>query len=113
MKFKRLFFIALICCSVNLHAISPYVKGYRLYIRYVKRIPKNGIKAPDLLRKLHVRTPEQLHQLIKSGKIVEEVAKFNPNAAKGIEKILKKGKEKELEIFLTQVLMGRIPLGCN
>ncbi|QCI27777.1 hypothetical protein [Caminibacter pacificus] len=113
MKTERFIFILLFCCSVNLHAISPYVKGYRLYIRYVKHIPKYGIKAPELLKKLHIRSSQQLHQLIQSGKIVEEVAKFNPNAAKGIEKILKKGKEKELEVFLNEVMKGRIPLGCN
>lgn len=111
MKFKII--IAGMCLSVPLFAISPYVKGYKLYIRYVKHIPKDGIKAPLLLKKLGINSAEEIDELIKTGEIVQKVKKFNPAAAKGIEKILKKGKGKELDIFLKSIYMGKIPPGCN
>ena len=99
--------------ATNLLAISPYVKGYRLYIRYVKHIPKYGIKAPELLKQLGVKSSAEIDELIKSGEIVKKVAKFNPKAAKGIERILKKGKQKELSVFLKSVFNGEIPPGCD
>jgi hypothetical protein len=105
--------IAGICLITPLFAINPYVKGYRYYIKYVKHIPKYGIKAPELLKKLNIRSTKEIDKLIYSGKIVEEIKKFNPAAAKGIEKILKKGKQKELSIFLKYVYLGKIPPGCN
>jgi hypothetical protein len=105
--------IAILCIALPLFAISPYVKGYRLYIRYVKHIPGHGIKAPELLKKLNVHSEKELEELLQSGEIVEKVKKFDPAAAKGIETILKKGKEKELEAFLKQIFLGKIPPGCN
>jgi hypothetical protein len=114
MNKKLLTSIVLCSCIVTqTFAISPYVKGYRLYIRYVKHIPKYGIKAPELLKKLNVNSTAQLQKLLRSGEIVEKIKTFNPAAAKGIEKILKKGKEKELEAFLIQIFQGHIPPGCN
>jgi antitoxin component of MazEF toxin-antitoxin module len=111
---KKLFAsITIAALCTNLYAISPYVKGYRLYIRYVKHIPKFGIKAPQLLKKLNIKSSDELKYLISSHEIVKRVAKFNPKAAKGIEKILNKNKEKELEAFLLAVYEGKIPPGCN
>ncbi len=110
---KVLMGIIVLTFSSNLYAISPFVKGYRLYIRYVKHIPGYGIKAPQLLEKLNITSADELIRLIETGKIVEKVKEFNPKAAKGIEKILKKGKKKELETFLLTVYEGKIPPGCN
>jgi hypothetical protein len=100
--------------STQLFAISPYIDGYRAYIRYVKHIPKYGIKAPDLLKKLGVKNEEDLLALFKdNGKpLIEKTKKFNPQAAKGLEKIIKRGKLKQLKVFLFDVLNGQIPAGC-
>ena len=110
---KALTGIIALTLSSNLYAISPYVKGYRLYIRYVKHIPGYGIKAPQLLKILNITGADELIRLIETGKIVEKVEEFNPKAAKGIEKILQKGKQKDLEAFLLSVYEGKIPPGCN
>ena len=92
---------------------KPLRKRVQIYIRYVKHIPKFGIKAPMLLKRLNIKSSEELKYLIETHEIVKRVAKFNPEAAKGIEKILNKNKEKELEAFLLAVYEGRIPPGCN
>jgi len=113
-KLKNLIFSILILSS-SLYALSPYVKGYKAYIRYVKRIPKHGIKAPELLKKLNVKNEESLEELFKNnGKLlIEKTKQFNPKAAKGLEKIIEKGKLKELKTFLLKVLNGKVPLGCR
>ena len=111
---KKSIFSILLCAALSntLYAITPYVKGYRLYIRYVKHIPKYGIKAPELLKKLQIHSTQQLKKMIESGEIVQKVKKFNPKAANGIKTILKKDK-KSLEVFLEEVYQGKIPWGCH
>ncbi|EDM24542.1 hypothetical protein FE773_08280 [Caminibacter mediatlanticus TB-2] len=49
---KKSFMIVLILLmsTTSLFALSKYVIGYRYYIRYVKHIPKYGIKTPELLK---------------------------------------------------------------
>ena len=111
MKIKLIFSV-LFLFSVNLYAITPYVKGYRLYIRYVKHIPRYGIKTPQLLKKLNISTTQELIELIESGKIVEKVKSFNPKAAEGIKKILNKDK-KSFEVFIISVYEGKVPAGCH
>ncbi len=97
----------------NVYAISPYVKGYRLYIRYIKHIPRYGIKAPDLLKKLNVHTGMDLDNLFKNNaqELIQKTQIFNPKAAKAIQKIVNKGKLKYLQTFLQQVFYGKVPLG--
>ncbi|GAB6045352.1 hypothetical protein JCM11957_09500 [Caminibacter profundus] len=112
MKSKLTLGVMLITLTTSLYGLSPYVKGYKLYIRYVKHIPKYGIKAPQLLKSLGVNSTEELEKLIDSGEIVEKVEKFNPKAAEGIKKILKKDK-KSFKFFLKSVYEGKIPLGCS
>ena len=99
----------------NAFAISPYVEGYRLYIRYIKHIPGAGIKAPILLRKLHVYTEQDFQNLFKDNakELIEKTKAFNPKAAKAIQKIVKEGKLKYLKAFLQQIYYGKIPPGCG
>ncbi len=113
MKLKKSIFIAL-ALSTQIYAISPYIAGYKAYIRYVKHIPKYGIKAPELLKKLNVKNEEDLLNLFKdNGKLlIEKTRQFNPKAAEGLEKIIKRGKLKQLKVFLFNVLNGQIPTGC-
>jgi len=113
MKLKTSLLIIFALAS-QLYAISPYIDGYRAYIRYVKHIPRYGIKAPELLKKLNVKNEEELLNLFKdNGKpLIEKTRQFNPKAAKGLEKIIKRGKLKQLKVFLFNVLNGQIPAGC-
>lgn len=113
MKLNRSSLIALALTS-QLFAISPYIDGYRAYIRYVKHIPRYGIKAPELLKKLNVRNEEDLLNLFKNNAkpLIEKTKRFNPKAAEGLEKIIKRGKLKQLKVFLFNVLNGEIPAGC-
>ena len=99
----------------NAYAISPYVKGYRLYIRYIKHIPGAGIKAPDLLKKLNVQTETDFENLFKdNGKLlIEKTKAFNPKAAKALQKIVNEGKLQYLKAFLQQIFYGKIPPGCG
>jgi len=111
MRFKTLIFI---CLSFSLlFALSPYNEGYRQYIRYVKHIPHYGIKAPMLLKKLNVKNEDDLKALFQNNAelLIKNTAKFNPEASKGLEKIIKKGKITSLEAFLTGIVNGKIPPG--
>jgi len=100
--------------TVQLFAISPYVDGYKMYIRYVKHIPRYGIKAPDLLKKLNVTNEEDLLNLFKNNAkpLIGKTKQFNPKAAEGLQTIIKRGKLKQLKVFLFNVLNGQIPAGC-
>ncbi|WP_457560258.1 hypothetical protein [Caminibacter sp.] len=92
-------------------AISPYVKGYRLYIRYVKHTPPRELKAPYLLKKLNITSLNELNREIDSGEIVKKLEKINPKAAKGLQKALSKDK-KAVKVFLDSIFEGKIPPGC-
>jgi ribosomal protein L15 len=113
MKLKTSMLIAL-ALSTQLYAISPYIDGYKAYIRYVKHIPRYGIKAPELLKKLNVKSEEDLLNLFKDNAkpLIEKTRQFNPKAAEGLEKIIKRGKLKQLKVFLFNVFNGQIPIGC-
>ena len=116
MKFKSLIaaigIIALLLSS-KAYAITPYVQGYRLYIRYIKHIPGAGIKAPQLLKKLNVITEEQFQNLFKNNaqELIQKTEAFDPKAAKAIQKIVKEGKLKYLKAFLHGIFEGKIPPG--
>ncbi len=106
---KKFIFLALV--ATFSFAISPYVQGYRLYIRYVKHISTHELKAPVLLKKAGIKSVQQLDTLIKTGQIVPIVKKFDPKAAEGLKKALLKNK-KALAVFLEAIYNGKIPPGC-
>ena len=114
MKLKTSMLIAL-ALTTQLYAISPYIDGYKAYIRYVKHIPRYGIKAPELLKKLNVKNEEDLLNLFKDNAkpLIEKTRQFNPKAAEGLEKIIKRGKLKQLKVYLFNVFNGQIPVGCK
>ena len=112
MKLKPLGLVLVL--TVRLFAFSPYTDGCKTHIRYVKHIPRYGIKAPELLKKLNVKNEEDLLNLFKDNAkpLIEKTKQFNPKAAEGLEKIIKRGKLKQLKVFLFDVLNGHIPAGC-
>jgi len=115
MKLKTLIATAGIATllTTNAYAISPYVEGYRLYIRYLKHIPGAGIKAPIFLKKLHIQTEIDFENLFKNNaqELIQKTKAFNPKAAKAIQKIVKEGKLNYLKAFLQQIYYGKIPPG--
>lgn len=97
----------------SLFALSPYVKGYRDYIRYIKYVTGRELKSPYLLQKLGIQTQEDLQkEFANNAKILlQKAQKFNPRVAEGIQKIIKKGDLKDLEVFWSGIVNGRIPPG--
>ncbi|WP_457565079.1 hypothetical protein [Caminibacter sp.] len=89
-------------------AISPYVKGYRLYIRYVKHTPPRELKAPYLLKKLNITSLNELNREIDSGEIVKKLEKSTQKLLKVCKKLSQKTK-KQLKCFLIQFLKEKFP----
>ena len=114
MKLSRLLIAGAIASGLFVStAMADYNKGYKYYNKYVKK--KSKVKSKQLLDALGVKSVDELKALFKdNGKpLVEKVEKINPKAAKGIEKIIKKGKLKDLEDFLIGIMQGKIPAGCS
>ena len=114
MKFTKIALAALLAGSVFVSTASAdYNKGFKYYNKYVKR--KAHLKSTQLIKELGVQTVDELKALFAdNGKpLVEKLKKINPKAAKGVEKIIKKGKLKDLEDFLIGIMEGKIQAGCS
>ncbi|MRJ06785.1 MAG: hypothetical protein C6I01_04625 [Epsilonproteobacteria bacterium] len=95
-------------------ALADYNKGYKYYNKYVKK--KAHLKSTQLIKVLGVKTPDELKALFAdNGKgLIEKLkAAGQDKAAAGVEKIIKKGKLKDLEDFLIGIMNGKIPAGCS
>jgi len=95
-------------------ASADYNKGFKYYNKFVKK--KSHIKSTQLIKLLGVKTPDELKALFKDnakGLIEKLKASGNKKAVKGIEKIIKKGKLKDLEDFLIGIMNGKVPAGCS
>jgi DNA-directed RNA polymerase beta subunit len=94
-------------------AMADYNKGFKYYNKYIKR--KAGLKSTQMLKALGVNTTDELKALFKDNAkpLIEKLQKINPKAAKGVEKIVKKHKLKDLEDFLIGIMNGKIPAGCS
>jgi hypothetical protein len=95
-------------------AMADYNKGLKYYNKYVKK--KSHLKSPQLIKELNIQTTAQLDELLKNnaaGLISALKAKGENKAAAGVEKIVKKGKLKDLKDFLTGIMEGKIPAGCS
>jgi hypothetical protein len=110
---KPLKLLLIILLSVPLFALSPYVKGYRDYIRYIKYCTGHELKSPYLLQKLGIQTQEELKKDFDNNAkiLLQKAEKFNPKVAEGIKKIIKKGDLKDLEVFWAGIVNGKIPPG--
>ncbi len=95
-------------------AMADYNVGFKYYNKYIKR--KAHLKSPQLIAKLGVKTVDELKALFKdNGKpLIKKLKDLGlDKAAKGVEKIAKKGKLKDLEDFLIGIMEGKIPAGCS
>jgi len=114
MKVTKLLLGAVLVAGLTANvAMADYNKGFKYYNKYVKK--KSHVKSTQFIKAIGVNTVEELKALFKdNGKALIEKAKaIDPKAAKGIEKIIKKGKLKDLEDFLIGIMQGKIPAGCS
>ncbi len=114
MKLAKLLVGAAVVAGLSVSvAMADYNVGFKYYNKYVKR--KSHLKSTQLIKELGVQTIDELKALFKdNGKpLVEKLKQINPKAAKGVEKIIKKGKLKDLEDFLVGIMEGKIPAGCS
>jgi len=114
MKLSKLALAALIAAGFTTTAFADYTKGFKYYNKYVKK--KSHIKSTQLIKILGVKTPDELKELFKNnGKpLVEKLkASGHKDAAKAMEKIIKKHKLKDVEDFLIGIMNGKVPAGCS
>ncbi|WP_456488457.1 hypothetical protein [Caminibacter pacificus] len=115
MKFGKLLLAGAIATGLTVSvAMADYNVGFKYYEKFIKR--KAHIKAPKFVKALDVQTVDQLKALFKDNGqplIAKLKAAGLDKAAKGVEKIAKKGKLKDLEDFLVGIMEGKIPAGCS
>ena len=115
MKLSRLFVASAIALSFTATtALADYNKGFKYFSKYIKR--KAHITAPNFIKILGVKTPDELKALFKDNAkpLIEILEKKGyKKAAKAVEKIAKKHKLKDLEDFLVGIMNGKIPAGCG
>jgi len=115
MKVSKLLVAGALIATVGGTALfADYNKGYKYYTKFIKR--KAHIKAPEFIKILGVKTPDELKALFAdNGKgLIEKLkATGHEKAAKQVEKLVKKHKLKDLEDFLVGILNGKIPAGCG
>ncbi len=112
-RFAKMLVAGLLLASVSVSvAMADYNKGLKYFQRYIKKAHK--IKSPDLLKKIGVKTPDDLNALFKDNAkhLIEKLkAAGLKDEAKGVEKIAKKHKLKDLKDFFIGVLNGKLPAG--
>jgi len=94
-------------------AFADYNKGFKYYNKYVKK--KSGIKSTQLIKILGVKSLNDLDKLFENnGKpLIEKLkAAGEEKAAKAMQKVIKKGKLKDVHDFLRGIMEGKIPAGC-
>ena len=115
MKLSKLLIAGALVASVGATAaFASYNKGLKYYGRYVYRT--SHVKSTQILSKLGITTPDQLKPLLKDNAkgLIDKLNKAGyKKVAKGIEKIVKKHKLKDLEDLFIGVLNGKIPASCG
>jgi hypothetical protein len=95
-------------------AMADYNKGFKYYNKMIKK--KAHLKSTQMLKVLGVKTSAELEKLFANnakGLIAALKAAGQDKAAKGVEKIVKKHKLKDLKDFLVGIMNGKIPAGCS
>ena len=115
MKLSRLFLAGALALSFTATtALADYNKGFKYYSKFIKR--KAHIKAPQFIKILGVKTPDELKALFKDNAkpLIELLEKKGyKKAAEAVKKLAKKHKLKDLEDFLIGIMNGKIPAGCG
>ncbi|NPA54801.1 MAG: hypothetical protein GXO40_00360 [Epsilonproteobacteria bacterium] len=115
MKFVKLALAGALIAGLSVtSAMADYNKGFKYYNKMVKK--KSKLKSSQLIKLLNIKTPAQLEKLLANdakGLIAALKKAGQEKAAKGIEKIVKKGKLKDLKDFLIGIMNGKIPAGCS
>jgi hypothetical protein len=112
-RFAKMVVAGLLLASVSVStAFADYGKGLKYFQKYIKKAHK--IKSPVLLEKVGAKTPADLNALFKDNAkllIKKLEAAGLKDEAKGVAKIAKKKKLKDLKDFFTGVLNGKLPAG--
>ena len=115
MKLSRLLVAGVLVASIGATAaFASYNKGFKYYSRYIYRT--SHVRSTAILSNLGIQLPSQLKPLFKDNAkpLIEKLNKAGyKKVAKGIEKIAKKHKLKDLEDFFIGVLNGKIPASCG
>ena len=93
-------------------AFADYSKGFKYYSKYVKRA--SHVKGTEFLKIAGIKTPQDVKALFKDNAkllIKKLEAAGLKDEAKGVSKIAKKKKLKDLKDFFTGVLNGKLPAG--
>lgn len=100
--------------SELLETKGNYNLGYKYYKKYILQPAK--IKVTDFIKIIGAKNKDDLNKLFENNaqKLIEILKKEKQFIAiKGMEKIIKKGKLKDLKAFLQGVLAGKIPASCG
>jgi len=115
MKISKLLVAGALMASIGATAaFASYNKGFKYYSRYIYRT--SHVRSTVILPKIGVQLPSQLKPLFKDNAkpLIEKLNKAGyKKVAKGVEKIAKKHKLKDLEDFLIGILNGKIPASCG
>jgi len=116
MKLVKLIAAGAIIAGLSMtSAMADYNKGVKYYNRYVKN--KTGLKSLTLIKKLNIKTADQLDKLLANHAkgLIEALKKAgDAKSAAGIAKIAKsKKKLKDLRDFLIGIMNGKLPAGCS
>ncbi len=112
-RFAKMVVAGLLLASVSASvAMADYNKGLKYFTKYIKKA--HQIKSPVLLQKVGAKTPDDLDALFKDNAklLIQKLeAAGLKKEAKGVEKIAKKHKLKDLKDFFIGVLNGKLPAG--
>jgi hypothetical protein len=104
---------ALIASVATTMSFADYNKGFKYFNKYVKK--SSGVTSTAFLKKIDIEDPDDLDALFANNAkgLIEAANKAGlPKVAKGLEKIVKKHKTKDVEDFLKGILNGKVPAGC-
>ena len=92
---------------------ADYNKGFKFYQKYIKKPTK--ITSTKFIKELNISTEKDINLLLENNAdlLIKKLKENNQTKAiKGIKKIIKKHKLKDLNDFIKGIYEGKIPAGC-
>jgi len=103
----------LTCGILTTAAFASDNKGFKYFNKYIKKTAH--LKSTELLNVTGAKSQKDLYKLFENNAtlLIKKLNDANlTKASKGVQKIIKKGKLKDLEDFLKGIMQGKIPAGC-
>jgi hypothetical protein len=104
---------ALVASIATTMSFADYNKGFKYFNKYVKK--PSGVTSSAFIKKIGIEEADDLEPLFKDNAkgLIEAAKKAGlPKVAKGIEKVVKKHKLKDVKDFLIGIANGKVPAGC-